>query len=566
VLERKEYDEFRVAPLDPAVLRARDVEHILKKLVESSGGRLTIEKFAESVEGRPIYKGKIGAGPRRVLLWSQMHGDEPTHTAVLLDLVNYLLQKPSKAHAEEILSGCALHFIPMLNPDGAEAVVRYNAQGIDINRDARRLATPEGRALRHAVEVVKPEYGFNLHNQHARTSVGKPPKPAAMSVLAPAPDAAAHETPSWRRAKQMCAVCVEAVRPLIPGMISRYDDTHEPRAFGDTIQATGASTMLIEAGGWPEKDIEPLTRVHFHGMLAVLSAIATDKCGDADIKIYETLPQSNSARQLDCVIAKANVLTPVLATPFVADLGIAESRTERLGGRAKSDGRIVEIGDLAVLSAKTHVDGSEWLVLPGQVAFSEEWSPETKVSPQQIDSLLAKGVTTLIGCIDLGKEDPIDSVSKSRDLPFNWGFVGRIDKTGSLANIDVVERVATAAHQGLLAIATTRANEEVWQQLQRLGLPLVQLGQLTAASAGGSYQDLSQHAGKICQLLNLDAKRGRVGRDSAADLTAFALPGKADAKAAVNWHELARVVVAGETVWESGKRIGGTPGVFLRRT
>jgi hypothetical protein len=106
----------------------------------------------------------------------------------------------------------------------------------------------------------------------------------------------------------------------------------------------------------------------------------------------------------------------------------------------------------------------------------------------------------------------------------------------------------------------------VWQQLQRLGLPLVQLGQLTAASAGGSYQDLSQHAGKICQLLNLDAKRGRVGRDSAADLTAFALPGKADAKAAVNWHELARVVVAGETVWESGKRIGGTPGVFLRRT
>ena len=76
----------------------------------------------------------------------------------------------------------------MLNPDGAEAVKRFNAQGIDINRDARRLSTPEGRALRKAVETIKPEFGFNLHNQHARTSVGRPPKPAAVSVLAPAPD------------------------------------------------------------------------------------------------------------------------------------------------------------------------------------------------------------------------------------------------------------------------------------------------------------------------------------------------------------------------------------------
>ncbi|HEX5470547.1 MAG TPA: M14 family zinc carboxypeptidase, partial [Lacipirellulaceae bacterium] len=252
MLDREEYDRFRVAPLDPATLRARDVERLLKKLVDGSGGRLKVEKFAESIEGRPIYFATIGSGPRRVLLWSQMHGDEPTHTAVLLDLTGYLLQSPAKPLADDILRGCTLHFIAMLNPDGAEAVMRYNAQGIDINRDARRLATPEGRALRHAVDRVKPQFGFNLHNQHARTTVGKPPKPAAVSVLAPAPDFTGRETPSWRRAKQMCAVFVEAVRPIIPGMISRYDDTHEPRAFGDTIQATGASTMLVEAGGWTD--------------------------------------------------------------------------------------------------------------------------------------------------------------------------------------------------------------------------------------------------------------------------------------------------------------------------
>ncbi len=90
------------------------------------------------------------------------------------------MQTPARPQAEAVLSGCTLHFIPMLNPDGAEAVMRYNAQGIDINRDARRLATPEGRALRRAVETVKPQFGFNMHNQNARTSVGQPPKPAAV--------------------------------------------------------------------------------------------------------------------------------------------------------------------------------------------------------------------------------------------------------------------------------------------------------------------------------------------------------------------------------------------------
>src|SRR3954447_1348495 len=479
MLDRSEYDKFRVSPLDPATLRSRDVQRLLKKLADASSGRLTFERFAESIEGRPIYLAKIGTGPRRVLLWSQMHGDEPTHTAVLLDMVNYLLQLPPKPHADDILNGCTLHFIPMLNPDGAEAVMRFNAQGIDINRDARRLATPEGRALRIAVEQIKPKYGFNLHNQNARTTVGKPSKTAAVSVLAPAPDPSGHETPSWRRAKQMCAVFVEAVRPIVPGMISRYDDAHEPRAFGDTIQATGASTMLVEAGGWTEADVERLTRVHFHGMLATIHAIATDQCGAVDLKIYEELPESNSARQLDCMVSNGHVLTPVTPKPFKADLGIEQSSSERLGGRANRDGRIAEIGDLGVLSAKTHVDASEWLIVPGRIAFLDDWSPDANLSGRRIHSLLSQGVTTVIGCLQLGKQDISNSISRERELPFNWGFVGRIDKNGEHSADGLVDSAAAAANQGLLAIATDRADEVIWQQLDRLGLTLVQLAHLS---------------------------------------------------------------------------------------
>ncbi|HEX3600243.1 MAG TPA: M14 family zinc carboxypeptidase [Lacipirellulaceae bacterium] len=566
MLDREKYDRFRVAPLDPAELRCRDVERILKKLAAASGGRLSIEKFAESIEGRPIYLAKIGSGPKKILLWSQMHGDEPTHTAVLLDLANYLLQKPAELQAADILSKCTLYFIPMLNPDGAEAVKRYNAQGIDINRDARRLSTPEGRALRKAVETIKPEFGFNLHNQHARTSVGRPPKPAAVSVLAPAPDPSGHDTPSWHRAKLMCAHFVEAVQKDVPGMISRYDDTHEPRAFGDTIQATGASTMLVEAGGWTDPNIEPLTRVHFGGMLSTIHAIATDKYLDADIALYEKLPESNSGRQLDCMISNAQVLTAVTPTAFKADLGIEQSRTERLGGPSKSDGRVIEIGDLSTLSAKEHVDATGWLILAGQLAFLESWAPGAKLTNQQIDSLLEKGVTTVIGCVDLANRNAIDAIGSAAHLPMNWAYVGRIDKTSALPAAELVERVAAAANKGMLAIVTDRANEELWQQLDRVGLPLVQLAKLNDASVTGSYRDRSEQTAKLYALLNLPSRRGNVGRDGSADLAVFKLGEKIDESSPADWKRLARVIVAGETVWENGKRPDLAPGIFLRRS
>lgn len=564
MLDRAEYDRFRVAPLDPAALRARDVEKLLKQVARGSDGRLSYEKYAESLEGRPIYLARIGTGSKRVLLWSQMHGDEPTHTAVLLDLANYLLQKPTEPYAAEILANCTLHFIPMLNPDGAEAVKRFNSQGIDINRDARRLATPEGRALRAAVESIKPEFAFNLHNQNARTSVGKPPKPAAVSVLAPAPDRSGKETPGMHRAKLMCATFVEAVRLTVSGMISRYEDDHEPRAFGDTIQATGAATMLVEAGGWSSDDIEQVTRVHFHGMLATLHAIATDAYLKADIKVYEKLPESNSARQLDCLIDNGSLVTSIAPKAFTADLGILQSRSERLGGNGKSDGKIVEIGDLSTLSARASIDATGGLILPGQLAFLEDWNAEKHLATERVNTLLLRGVTTVIGCVDLANRAAIDAIAEDRDLPVNWGFVGRLENVASVSPVQLVENVAVAGNRGLLAIATDRANEEVWQQFTDMGAAMVQLTKLRDSNASASYQELANHTAVLFAHLGLTS-RGTVVRDSSADLAVFKAAHEADAESAVDWRGLDRVLVAGEIVWQNGKRAGGSPGILLGR-
>ncbi|MFY0573591.1 hypothetical protein ACN28S_03785 [Cystobacter fuscus] len=78
-----------------------------------------------------------------------------------------------------------MHALPLLNPDGAERFQRRNAQGIDINRDALALQTPEGRTLKAVRDRLQPALGFNLHDQSWRTAVGDSGRPASISVLAP---------------------------------------------------------------------------------------------------------------------------------------------------------------------------------------------------------------------------------------------------------------------------------------------------------------------------------------------------------------------------------------------
>ena len=108
-----------------------------------------------------------------MLLWSQMHGDEPTATAALFDIFEFLRRHRQDPTVRDILSSLTLYFVPMLNPDGAERFQRRNAQSIDINRDALRLQTPEGRTLKAVRDRFQPRIGFNLHNQAWRTSAGR---------------------------------------------------------------------------------------------------------------------------------------------------------------------------------------------------------------------------------------------------------------------------------------------------------------------------------------------------------------------------------------------------------
>ncbi len=214
----------------------------------------------------------------------------------------------------------------MLNPDGAERFQRRNAQSLDINRDALRLQTPEGRALKSLRDRVNPGVGFNLHNQGWRTSVGDPPQPASISLLSVAFDKARTESAGRRLTKQLCAVIRDALEPFAAGQIGRYDDEFEVRAFGDNITLWGTPVVLIETGPSPSQPPDgALVRLNFVAIVAALDSLATGQVERADPGRYETLPV-NESKVFYVIIRNATVINGAGIPPFTADIGVIATR------------------------------------------------------------------------------------------------------------------------------------------------------------------------------------------------------------------------------------------------
>ncbi|MCP3103293.1 M14 family metallopeptidase [Myxococcus sp. K15C18031901] len=351
----------------PPLVRHGDVERRLEALKERAPEFFQLEVVGHSVEGRALYHVTLGTGTRHVLLWSQMHGDEPTATTALLDFLEYLRTHREEPWVARLLSGLTLHVVPMLNPDGAERFQRRNAQGIDINRDALALQTPEARTLKALRERLQPFIGFNLHNQGWRHGVGRTGRPASISLLAAAFDEARGDNPGRLLAKKVCAVIRDAVETLAPGQVGRYDDTFEVRAFGDNMTRWGTPSVLIETGAWPSATPdEPLLRLNFVALATALDALASGRAEQADVARYESIPQNDSSGIVHLLLRGVG-LFGVDGKPFTADVGIAVTRAVRTRGKSRSVvhvGRVEELGDLRVLGALETVDGAGLFAVP----------------------------------------------------------------------------------------------------------------------------------------------------------------------------------------------------------
>ena len=363
------HDTYQEKTLTFRRFKHKDVVPLLNAL----SGPFSVSQVGESTEKRAIYQVKAGTGPNKVLLWSQMHGDEATATMALFDIFNFLQAENDGFDSlrQSILTNTSLYFVPMLNPDGAERWQRRTATDIDMNRDALRLQTPEGRLLKNLQQSLKPLVGFNLHDQNPRYSVGKTGKQAVVSFLATAYDRDRNINDIRLRSMQLIVGMNRVLQQFIPGQVARYDDEFEPRAFGDNIQKWGTTLVLIESGGFAG-DSEKMTirRLNFVAILTALTAIADGSYATEDkvkpvVDQYLAIPE-NSRALFDLLIR--NVTTTYKGKPVVVDVGINHNEVNGKGATSFSyKSTIEDMGDLSTFYGLEEIDATGLTLVPARV-------------------------------------------------------------------------------------------------------------------------------------------------------------------------------------------------------
>jgi hypothetical protein len=360
------WEKNRISDVDPSKARHADLRRYLGKLREMG---VKIDEVGRSFANREIWQMEWGKGPLRIFMWSQMHGDEPTATSSLVDLFAYLQKNPDDKLVKKFSETFTIRAVPMLNPDGTELYQRFNLQGIDINRDAVDLKTPEGQLLKKLRDEWTPHIGFNLHNQNELTSAGDTTRQAAMSFLAVLGNREGITNAGHERNKRIVAAMVIAVYPFLRGHIGRYNETYNGRAFGDNFSAWGTPTILIEAGGYRPREEMFLVQMKFVAFLAAFQSIADGSEQKLSPINYDLLPINSSGRLAWFVFRGGHIIDP-RAPEQVTVTDIAVNRSRR---RAETATSISGIGRLEQLAGLDEFDASGFYVLPrlGRIAVGE---------------------------------------------------------------------------------------------------------------------------------------------------------------------------------------------------
>ncbi|WP_410500991.1 M14 metallopeptidase family protein [Flavobacterium sp. ACAM 123] len=280
-------DDNKEQSIEGRYLTLESIEPILQQL--NTNNQLSV--VGESVLKKPIYRYQIGEGKIKILLWSQMHGNESTTTKALFDFLNLLHN--GSALAADLLHTFTFCCIPMLNPDGAELYTRVNANEVDLNRDSQNLTQPESRVLRDVFDSLQPQFCFNLHDQRTIFGVESTGKPATVSFLAPSYNEKREINESRLKAINLISGINAVLQKYIPGQVGRFDDSFNLNCIGDTFQALGVPTLLFEAGHFKDDYQREQTRRYvFMALVSSFIILDENDIVDNGIGKYLNIPQN----------------------------------------------------------------------------------------------------------------------------------------------------------------------------------------------------------------------------------------------------------------------------------
>jgi hypothetical protein len=130
----------------------------------------TTVTLGHSVRGWPLIMTVFGDAPQPTFIFGGIHGDEPLGADLARRLADWLAINPDAWRERSVA------ILADANPDGLARGSRYNATGVDLNRNfpatnwrpgkrfgPRAASEPETRAILRAVEMLKPGRIVAIH-------------------------------------------------------------------------------------------------------------------------------------------------------------------------------------------------------------------------------------------------------------------------------------------------------------------------------------------------------------------------------------------------------------------
>jgi hypothetical protein len=386
------YENYREKSLNHRRFKHSDILPLINRLIENKFFEVKI--VGESVQGREIVLVSIGTGSKNIFCWSQMHGDEATATGAIFDIINFFLANHHYSDFKQyLLNNVTLHFLPMVNPDGAELFQRRNVFEIDLNRDAAHQESPESKILHSVFKELKPEFGFNLHDQDREYTAGITKHWAAISFLAPPFDYKNTINESRTLSMKLIGEMYGVLSHFIPGHITKYKDDYEPRAFGDNFAEAGTSIILIESGTWRgDREKLFLRKLNFVALINSFKSIAEGSFVREALYTYKNMPQ-NESQMMDFIIR--NAIVNLQGKELAVDVGINYEEINIDDNRNfYYKAKIEDIGDLSVYSGFQELDATGMTLELGKT-YDEEINSLDEISKLNYAELMEGGFTNI---------------------------------------------------------------------------------------------------------------------------------------------------------------------------